>query len=142
MSLGTKLLLSRLTLIGSVLAFGHLDMLSFFSLCLCVGVDNALIKGEIANTFSVVFSFCDEALPTTTFSFYFLFLLYLLRLCVTGTLRCVERRVPWFVLCRCRAADPEADGEVKTKWGLAVPSTGGCGERANVVTCRADGPRR
>ena len=27
-----------------------------------------------ANTFSVVFSFCDEALPTTTFSFYFLFL--------------------------------------------------------------------
>ena len=76
MSLGTKLLLSRLTLIGSVLAFGHLDMLSSFSLRLCVGVDNAVIKGEIANTFSVVFSFCDEALPTTTFSFYFLFLLY------------------------------------------------------------------
>ncbi len=49
----TKLLLSRLILISSVLAFGHLDMLSFFSLRLCVGVDNALIKGEIANTFSI-----------------------------------------------------------------------------------------
>ena len=115
MSLGTKLLLSRLTLFGSILAFGHLDMLSSFSLRLCVGVDNALIKGEIANTFSVLFSFCDEALPTTTFSFYFLFLVQLLRLLVTGTLRCVERRVSWFVLCRCRAVDPEADGEAKAK---------------------------
>ena len=115
MSLGIKLLLSRLTLFGSILAFGYLDMLSSFSLRLCVGVDNALIKGEIANTFSVVFSFCDEALPTTTFSLYFLFLLYLLWLCVTGTLRCGQRRFSWFVVCAGVEHRDGGDGEVKAK---------------------------
>src|SRR5579859_1863277 len=107
-------------------------MLSSFSLRLCVGVDNALIMGEIANTFSVVFSFCDEALPTTTFSFYFLFLVQLLRLLVTGTLRCVERRVSWFVLCRCQAADPEADGEVKAKEDILSSMNLPTGEEINM----------
>ena len=116
MSLGTKLLLSRLILFGSVLAFGHLDMLSSFSLHLCVGVDNALIKGEIVNTFSicvqlVVMSDCQQQ----HFHSIFYFFCTVASAMFTGTLRCVERRVSWFVLCRCRAADPEADGEVKAK---------------------------
>ena len=42
----------------------------------------------------------------------------------TGTLRCVERHVSWLVLCRCRAADPEADGEVKAKEDVPCRWTG------------------
>jgi hypothetical protein len=57
MSLGTKLLLLlcllQMTPFGFSLAFGHLGEFSSSLLCLCVGVDNALIKGEIANTLSI-----------------------------------------------------------------------------------------
>jgi hypothetical protein len=55
---------------GFSLVFGHLVellvLLFFFffcSSCLCIGVDNALIKGEITNimlTSTLVWSFCDE----------------------------------------------------------------------------------
>ena len=61
MSLGTKslqvLLTSNDLVLGFSLAFGHLGSFFFPSLLLllylcglCVGVDNALIKGEIVNT--------------------------------------------------------------------------------------------
>jgi hypothetical protein len=52
-----------------VLAFGHLGEFlifsssSIFSQLLCVGVDNALIKGEIASTWlicALVVRICDE----------------------------------------------------------------------------------
>jgi hypothetical protein len=55
-SLGTKFCSFQMTPFGFSLVFGHLCELfifssSFFcSSCSCVGVDNALIKGEIANT--------------------------------------------------------------------------------------------
>jgi len=56
--------------------------------------------------------FCDEQLSTLAVYFYFPFLSFSSAI-LTGTLRCVKRCVPWLVLCRCRATDPEVDGEVK-----------------------------
>ena len=50
----------------------------------------------------------------------------------TGTLRCVERRVSWFVLCRCQAADPEADGEVKAKEDILSSMNLPTGEEINM----------
>jgi hypothetical protein len=59
MSLGTKfLLISNDPVFSFSLAFGHLGQFSVssyfvsFAQLLCVGVDNTLIKGEIANTWS------------------------------------------------------------------------------------------
>lgn len=72
MSLGTKFCsFSNDPVLGFSLAFGHLgeffvfSFSSFFfcSSCLCIGVDNALIKGEIVNTrltSTLVCLFCDE----------------------------------------------------------------------------------
>ena len=77
MSLGTKslqvLLTSNDLVLGFSLAFGHLGSFFFPSLLLllylcglCVGVDNALIKGEIADTWLICAHvvLCDEWLLT------------------------------------------------------------------------------
>jgi hypothetical protein len=60
-----------MTYFGFYMAFGHLSELLFFllstSICSCGGVDNALIKGEIANTrlicpiwFGLIMSDCQR----------------------------------------------------------------------------------
>ena len=65
------LLISNDPVLAFPLAFGHLGefivFLFFFfffdSRCSCVGVDNALIKGEIANTrliYALVVRICNE----------------------------------------------------------------------------------
>ena len=68
MSLGTKFSLHPLDLLWLLLGFwviwlGFLFSLlptSFFLFMICCGVDNALIKGEIADTWVYAESLCDE----------------------------------------------------------------------------------
>jgi len=92
MSLGTK--------------FSSISM----SLCWCWKYTHQ--GGDCEHIVHLCLVFCDERLSTLAFYFYFPFLSFASAI-LTGTLRCVKRRVPWLVLCRCRAADLEVDGEVK-----------------------------